>query len=256
MKFAIVNNEKVEAAKGLKGFCPICQEPVISKCGSIKVNHWAHKRCSHCDKWWENETEWHRNWKNHFPEEWQEFVAFDEKTGEKHIADIKTNNDMVIEFQHSHISEEERISRENFYKNMIWVVDGTRRKRDYEKFCSLIGYGDLWNVPNTRLYVVKYGIGNFPHEWRNSKVPVFYDFLGLLNPNDYCNNDQRRYPLWCLLPIRETKKSLSIIFYIDRDLFIQDVIKGRFSLNYKEITNIIDDNIINNRLQRVRIRQH
>ena len=127
MKFALVDNQKIEASKGLKGICPICHQPVIAKCGEIKMDHWAHKSLAQCDKWWEHETEWHRSWKNKFPLDWQEVIAIDEMTGEKHIADIKTDKGMVIEFQHSNISAEERISREKFYKNMIWVIDGTRR---------------------------------------------------------------------------------------------------------------------------------
>ena len=95
MKYALVDNQKKEAEKGLKGLCPICQQPVIAKCGKFKINHWAHKSLEHCDNWWENETEWHRQWKNTFPVEWQEIVAIDEKTGEKHIADIKTNYDRI-----------------------------------------------------------------------------------------------------------------------------------------------------------------
>lgn len=39
-----------------------------------------------------------------------------------------------IEFQHSHIQPRERTSREKFYRNMVWVVDGTRLKRDYQRF--------------------------------------------------------------------------------------------------------------------------
>ena len=91
MKYALVDNQKVEATKGAKGICCFCHQPVIAKCGNDRIKHWAHKNLSHCDKWWENETEWHRNWKGLFPKEWQEVAATDEKTGEKHIADIMTN---------------------------------------------------------------------------------------------------------------------------------------------------------------------
>ena len=66
----------------------------------------------------ETETQWHRNWKNKFPIVWQEIFLHDEQTGELHIADVRTEHGLVIEFQHSHIKPEERISRENFYK--IW----------------------------------------------------------------------------------------------------------------------------------------
>lgn len=43
MKYAIIDNFRQEAVKGLNGICPICGEPVIAKCGKYKVNHWAHK---------------------------------------------------------------------------------------------------------------------------------------------------------------------------------------------------------------------
>ena len=43
-----------------------------------------------CDPWWENETEWHRAWKDQFPADWQEIVHHAED-GEKHIADVKTD---------------------------------------------------------------------------------------------------------------------------------------------------------------------
>ena len=39
-----------------------------------------------------------------------------------------TVHNLVIEFQHSHMDAQERTSREKFYKNMVWVVDGTRLK--------------------------------------------------------------------------------------------------------------------------------
>ena len=83
MKYAIVNNEKVEATKGAKGVCPSCGSDLIAKCGELKVNHWSHKGNRNCDPWWENETEWHRSWKGYFPKEWQEVVHFDE-SDEKH----------------------------------------------------------------------------------------------------------------------------------------------------------------------------
>ena len=47
---------------------------------------------------------------------------------------MKTPAGFVIEFQHSPISLEERTSREDFYKNMCWVVDATRLKSDAAKF--------------------------------------------------------------------------------------------------------------------------
>ena len=134
MRFALVCGIKTEASKGARGICPSCGLELIAKCGTVKVNHWAHKGTRNCDPWWENETEWHRLWKNNFPAEWQEIPLPDARTGEKHIADVRTSHGLIIEFQYSHLDPQERTSRELFYKTMVWIVDGTRCKRDYPRF--------------------------------------------------------------------------------------------------------------------------
>lgn len=243
MKFALVENQKIEAEKGLKGFCPICQQPVIAKCGKYKINHWAHKSLTHCDNWWENETEWHRQWKNTFPLEWQEIVAVDEKTGEKHIADIKTNGDMVIEFQHSNISEEERISREKFYKNMIWIADGTRRKRDFSHFLEAFEYNSIWRAgQKSPLFVLEYGHCHLPKEWLNSNVPVLFDFKGLLDRNkEEYDNDPLREPLWCLLPVRGN--NINVLFEFDRNKLVEMIQGGGFLFKYDVIIKAINQAI-------------
>lgn len=249
MKFALVDNQKKEAEKGLKGFCPICQQPVIAKCGKYKIKHWAHKSLEHCDTWWENETEWHRQWKNTFPVEWQEIVAFDEKTGEKHIADIKTNGGMVVEFQHSNISEEERISREKFYKNMIWIVDGTRRKRDFGHFEEAFEFNDIWPAAQKcLLYVLEYGDYYLPKEWQSSNVPVLFDFKGLLDKNEeeYDNNPLRE-PLWCLLPVRGNK--INVLFEFDRNKLVEMIQGGGFGFKYDVIIKGINQAIQNRNLR-------
>ena len=110
---------------------------MIAKCGDQRVWHWAHRGVRVCDPWWEPETEWHRAWKNEFPADWQEAIHF-AQTGEKHVADVKTQSGMVIEFQHSFLKTEERMSREAFYRKMVWVVDGRRRKRDAAQLSKCI----------------------------------------------------------------------------------------------------------------------
>lgn len=250
MKFALVDNEKKEAEKGLKGLCPICQQPVIAKCGKFKISHWAHKSLEHCDNWWENETEWHRQWKNTFPLEWQEIVAFDEKTGEKHIADIKTNGDMVVEFQHSNISEVERTSRENFYKNMIWIVDGTRRKRDFAHFAKAFEFNDIWRAGQKRLlYVLEYGHCYLPKEWLSSSVPVLFDFKGMLDKNkEEFDKDLLREPLWCLLPVRGG--NINVLFKFDRSKLVEMIQGGGFSFKYDAIIKEIKQAIQYRNLRR------
>ena len=132
MKFAIVDGKKVEATPGARGLCPSCISEMIAKCSPEKkrVWHWAHKGKRSCDPWWENETEWHRAWKGYFPDDWQEVVHRAEN-GEKHIADVKTDQGWVLEFQHSYLKSEERYSREAFYRKLVWVVDGTRTSRSF-----------------------------------------------------------------------------------------------------------------------------
>ncbi|WDD92819.1 hypothetical protein Bsp3421_002850 [Burkholderia sp. FERM BP-3421] len=74
---------------------------MVAKCGRVKVWHWAHKGKKPCDPWYESETQWHRDWKDKFPREWQEVVDHDAQSGEIHIADVKTPHGLVLEFQHS-----------------------------------------------------------------------------------------------------------------------------------------------------------
>jgi competence CoiA-like predicted nuclease len=105
MKFAKVNGQRQEAQPRLSGNCPGCDGPMVARCGTKRVWHWAHLGERTCDVWWENETEWHRAWKNQFPVGWQEIVHRAEN-GEKHIADVKTSQGWVLEFQHSPIKSE------------------------------------------------------------------------------------------------------------------------------------------------------
>ena len=84
MNWAIKDKQRITAKPKQIANCPICNEKVISKCGSIKVWHWAHKSNIDCDEWYEPETQWHREWKSKFPKEQQEIIIG------KHRADIKT----------------------------------------------------------------------------------------------------------------------------------------------------------------------
>jgi competence protein CoiA len=133
MEFSLVNGQRHEAQPNLSGKCQVCDQPAVAKCGEVKIWHWAHKGRRTCDPWWENETDWHRAWKGKFPEDWQE-VVHRADSGEKHVADVKTDQGWVIEFQHSYLRPEERRSRDA----LVWVVGGARRKGDYEKFLNAL----------------------------------------------------------------------------------------------------------------------
>lgn len=221
MKYALVNSTKTEAIKGVKGICPSCGSELIAKCGERKINHWAHKGTRTCDPWWEPETEWHRTWKNIYPSEWQEFSFTDPKTNEKHIADIHTVHNLVIEFQHSSIDPKEQTSRELFYKNMIWVVDCTRLKRDYARF--LKAFKDFRKTEKKGIFLVDYGDEVFPANWLNSSVPVIFDFKGL---EDLSDRTDIRHNLYCLFQVRLS--GYSILAEIHREAFIKTTINGEW----------------------------
>lgn len=231
MKFALVNNIRTEATKGAKGICQGCGSELIAKCGDIKLHHWAHKRNHKCDQWWEPETEWHRSWKNNYPDDWQEIPLPDEQTGEVHIADVHTSHDLVIEFQHSHIDPQERAAREKFYKNMAWVVDGTRLKRDYPRF--LKRRKNLLKTDKKGIYLFDYPDELFSENWLHSTVPVVFDFKGLETINDVNDN---RHHLYCLF--HERIGRYSILAEISREAFLKTTNDGNWSLR---VQKFIDD---------------
>lgn len=246
MKFALLEGQKIEATKGAKGLCPNCKSELTAKCGEIKVHHWAHKGKRHCDYWWENETDWHRSWKNDFPIEWQEIVHTDEKTGEKHIADVKTDTDWIIEFQHSYLKPEERSSRNTFYRKLVWVVDGTRCKTDRQQFEKILKEEseEIYKKP---LIIRVF----FPDEcrlikeWSNSTALVFFDFAE--------DRDNKQSSLWLLYPKMQSGNiylsyfsRLSFIELSNNDgfdKFVLDVI----SPIHKEILPMYERNILNQR---------
>jgi competence protein CoiA len=176
MKFAIFENDRIEATPRAIGFCSGCGSQLLAKCGPKTTWHWAHKGKRHCDTWWEPETEWHRNWKDKFPKEWQEVSARDAK-GELHIADLKSPNGFVVEFQHSNIDPEEAKKRTSFYAPMIWIVDGVRRKTDKKQFESAIRHNleydetarlAKWRIPFDDVGIVK--------DWHELDAIVVFDF--------------------------------------------------------------------------------
>lgn len=129
MEFAIVDGQRTPAQPALIGVCEYCGRRMTAKCGRQIIWHWAHAGKKYCDPWWENETAWHREWKSYFPENLREQRRFDHEGNEWHIADVLSRDGVVIEIQNSPMPLDELQSRENFYKKMIWIVNG-------EKFSS------------------------------------------------------------------------------------------------------------------------
>jgi competence protein CoiA len=208
MRYALANGQRQEARPSLSGKCPICDRPMVARCGQIKIWHWAHLGMRICDPWWENETEWHRAWKGQFPVDWQE-VVLQAQSGEKHIADVKTDQGWVLEFQHSYLDSEERQARDAFYPKLVWVVDGARRKRDKSQFFKALEQGTPVG-PKLPMLSVFLDECALLREWAGSRAPVFFDFGEGNKPEDSV--------LWCLL--RGTPNGKAYIAKFSRAGFI------------------------------------
>jgi hypothetical protein len=109
------------------------------------------------------------------------------EAGEKHIADVKTEYRVVLEFQHSHLRRDEREAREKFYQKMVWVVDGVRRKRDTAQFFALVDQATILNREPLIVSVQYQWESALFRDWEASNVPVYFDFrdapvLWRLNP--------------------------------------------------------------------------
>lgn len=203
MRYALVNGEMREAERGLLGECRGCGKPMLARCGTVRIKHWAHKGKIVCDPWLRDKTEWHIKWQDHFPKSWQEF-RFVADSGELHIADVKTIKNWVIEFQNSPLAPDERQSRNDFYKKLVWVVNGTRRKNDKAKFFDSLR--EVANVTNPqslvrRVFKVIMDDCALYRDWAGTPAPVFFDFG---------NEDTM---LWCLLPKNSAGEACALEFW-------------------------------------------
>lgn len=229
MKFALSESgTKIEPSKGIKGICPICKEPLIAKCGKIKVHHWAHKSGTECDPWSSPETPWHRNWKNCFPKEWQEVLCEVEGSTEIHRADVKTSDDLVLEFQHSPIEDEEKLKRESFYQNMFWIVD-LHKKQWVNKLSTARFANDYFG---NHCCVNAQEI--FPSEWLNRNVFVIFDYKGTTSEKSTLDD------LICIVPTIE-KKQFSYIYPLNREFFIKGVTDNSVVIELRNYQKKIND---------------
>lgn len=171
MKFGLVDGHRIEARPGLAGVCPTCGGLLVAKCGEVNIWHWAHVSQRNCDPWHEPEGPWHRAWKSHFPDEWQE-VVHTADTGERHIADVRTARGWTIEFQHSHLAPNERRARDAFYPQLIWVVDATRRKADVPKLEAAWNEGTQITQSIRRLRAPDSAL---LRDWSGCHAPVLID---------------------------------------------------------------------------------
>lgn len=157
--------QRIEAVPRTEAICPGCFGPVISKCGEIKIWHWAHVTGQDCDRWSEPESLWHKQWKDKYPIEEREVVMG------CHRADIKTKR-LVVELQSDTLSTQEIQEREIFYGKMIWLLRGDNFQKNLD-FREKDGYVSFrWKHPR--------------QSWFKAKCPIFIDMAPMY---DYLYRD-------------------------------------------------------------------
>ena len=96
---------------------------------------------------------------------------------------MKTDRGIVLEFQHSHLRQEERKSREIFYQEMVWVVDGLRRVRDRSRFFASLTAPSIVKA-KPLIFLLPSNEGALLRDWVGSRNPVFFDFGDNSEPGD------------------------------------------------------------------------
>lgn len=177
-------------AKGESTVCGGCGGKLSAVMPQFNAPHWRHKS-GDCDPWSEPEGPWHLEWKSKFDPACCEVFQRDPHTKEIHRADVlcprPEGKGVVLELQHSSISEEERISREAFYsqKNrMFWLINMARNRAlsfnfgislNFERKATLtIGGKDFYPM-------VWMGRGSILEKWKGSTAHVFLNY----GPNIY-----------------------------------------------------------------------
>ena len=81
----------------------------------------------------------------------------------------------MLEFQYSALSEAERVSREEFYPRLVWVVYAHRRLRDRKKFFASLS-GPLRVASGLPTYTIHRDDSALLRDWGKSRAPVYFDF--------------------------------------------------------------------------------
>lgn len=116
---------------------------------------------------------------------------------------------LVIEFQHSPIKPEEMQSREEFYDEMVWVVDGLRGELDGSYFNMGLS-GPIQKNP-LAYQVTWWGRSRLLHNWSEANAKVYLDF----------GKDH----LWRLV-LFDAKRKMGAVGPIAKSAFIDDCMTG------------------------------
>lgn len=173
--------------KGERATCPDCGGTLHAVIPADFTPHWRHKG-GDCDPWSEPEGPWHIGWKERFAEEAREVKLVDKETGDWHRADIRCDRPdgqaVVLELQHSPITEEVRLERDAFYgKNhrMMWLlhIHDEKSFRAYGLRMSLSDSNPVTHSGKTFYRMRWFGYSTrFIERWKRSDAHVFFDLDG------------------------------------------------------------------------------
>lgn len=127
-----------------KIYCSFGHE-LIAKKGTHKIHHFCHKNKNECGEIYNKMGEWHNSMQNRIMKKYIEIPIKKKDHNNKlklHIADVKTDENIIIEYQKSIISENIILERDYFYnkyfKKLIWVFYISRNDLNI-----IEQYGDL-----------------------------------------------------------------------------------------------------------------
>lgn len=118
---------------------------------------------------------------------------------------------------------------------MVWVVDGTRLKRDYPRFLkgkkNCFENTIFYDTDNPKIFQVDLIDWCFPTAWLESSVPVIFDFRGDGTMDD---PEGLRNTLYCLFP--QIGRYARVV-EISRTAFINTTTNGEWALRVQEFIN-------------------
>lgn len=196
------------------GECPVCGSELIAKKGPKNAHHWAHARCDKCDAWYQPKGPWHLMWQNLFPEECREVVI--DNGGERHIADIKTANDIVVEVQWSSISTEDIAVREKFYNKMLWIV-GAGEASNNKRLGKFIEENVGVDIAPMAIREISFFFGDI--KWLHCSRPVFVDISGTLE-GKYLAEE-----LFYIMPSKNSREDVYVC-KVTREGLIEALLRG------------------------------
>ena len=235
MQFAMLDDKRIKPGRHLyKRFlkckklqCELCDSEVVAMCGNKKIWHFRHKDSDECDSFYEPITDFHLWWQGLLPEEQREVRIGKHRADgvlkessviltpyeplysglvwnkyQKHrislTVSIRDNsaNGMVMEVQHSVLDAEQIANREEFYKNMFWIIDASNF--DFTRY----GYLFYATHPDTR--------GN--NGWFRSNKTYFPSWIwGIRKP--------------CYLDTGHSERLIEIVFEDDGGCWIRFISK-------------------------------